>query len=502
MTSKDYVGRLFRKEPKRLLILNHPIVWFEEDELGGWNRLQLKMQLNNLVFDGGLTHKGPGAMKDHLKDLAKLSKNQGATDVRVPKRAHRFAELVKILEDKGIFEKCDFNEDDEVVNELKMQHLNEINNLRNHESLAEVSDNSGEEQKHILEDIVNATINSEIGLAYTQESSITEERSPSKKLVFNNKTDLPEDPKGVDIPPVPSASSRQIDQAMYATMEAELLKSRDIISNLKSEVSQLKKKCLELENRLATEEYDITADVQAAVSQGIDQKLKDFETKLTASLVTEMTAVYTKRDNKVAKDSSILQETKTAVDETFKRAHSTSICLPDFAKAMGLSISKTNTLNEKVQAHGKTLTQIRTKLNATVELVKEALKRQSGIASDCNGSDNTAYDGSSLPPTPSTPNPPTCSECHKIGHFGINCPVRLEFCARCLSRDHEVYECPSIRDPCQSCLDSGYGKLSFGHTEQIHYVEEPDKRELIAEYISRVCLSDWDLGSKRMRYEN
>ena len=84
------------------------------------------MQLNNLYFDGGLTHKGPGAMRDHLKDLAKLSKNQGAIDIKIPKRAHRFAELVKILENKGIFEKCDFNEDDDTVNELKQQHLNEV----------------------------------------------------------------------------------------------------------------------------------------------------------------------------------------------------------------------------------------------------------------------------------------------------------------------------------------------------------------------------------------
>ena len=84
------------------------------------------MQLNNLHFDGGLAHKGHGAMKDHLNDLAKLSKNQGAIDIKVPKRAHRFAELVKILEDKGIFEKCGSFDDENITDKLKKQHLDEV----------------------------------------------------------------------------------------------------------------------------------------------------------------------------------------------------------------------------------------------------------------------------------------------------------------------------------------------------------------------------------------
>ena len=120
-----------------------------------------------------------------------------------------------------------------------------------------MSNDQNKEQNHLLGDIVNGTINSELVLPYSLETVPSGDQISTEDSDLDSikRDGLPNDIKKDDPPQSLSVSNQPVDQAMYARMESELIKSRELIVHLKSEVSQLKKKCVDLENRLATGKY-------------------------------------------------------------------------------------------------------------------------------------------------------------------------------------------------------------------------------------------------------
>ena len=84
------------------MVTQFPLIWFREDNSGGWSRLKIKLELHNLLLDGGLVPPSVSAIRDAVKDLVATCKAQGAKIPSAPSKAISFSALVKILEDLGV----------------------------------------------------------------------------------------------------------------------------------------------------------------------------------------------------------------------------------------------------------------------------------------------------------------------------------------------------------------------------------------------------------------
>ena len=76
-----------------------PLLWFREDSQGGWTRLKIKLELNGLIFEGGLVPTSASATKDLLNDLIQTCEAQGAPVMPPPTKPVSFTTLVKRLEE-------------------------------------------------------------------------------------------------------------------------------------------------------------------------------------------------------------------------------------------------------------------------------------------------------------------------------------------------------------------------------------------------------------------
>ena len=97
----------------------------------------------------------------------------------------------------------------------------------------------------------------------------------------------------------------------------------------------------------------------------------------------------------------------------------------------------------------------------------------------------------SAPPRQGLRKPMECLDCGQRGHTKDNCPTPknlLNFCARCLSTSHPIYECPSIRDVCQICRNNNLGDLAYGH---LRYVSENLTFSYYSWIILARCITRW-----------
>ena len=83
------------------LVPQNPLIWFYADEEGSWSRLKIKLELNNLFFDGSLVPASPKAVKDAVKDLVSTCRAQGL-EIEDTQSKISYTSLVLKLESLGL----------------------------------------------------------------------------------------------------------------------------------------------------------------------------------------------------------------------------------------------------------------------------------------------------------------------------------------------------------------------------------------------------------------
>ena len=77
------------------------MIWFHADGAGSWSRLKIKLELNNLFFDGSLVPASVAALKDAVNDLVSSVRAQGLVIEEAPIKLS-YTELVLKLERLGL----------------------------------------------------------------------------------------------------------------------------------------------------------------------------------------------------------------------------------------------------------------------------------------------------------------------------------------------------------------------------------------------------------------
>ena len=77
------------------------MIWFHADGAGSWSRLKIKLELNNLFFDGSLVPASVAALKDAVKDLVSTVRAQGLVIEDTPIKLS-YTDLVLKLEMLGL----------------------------------------------------------------------------------------------------------------------------------------------------------------------------------------------------------------------------------------------------------------------------------------------------------------------------------------------------------------------------------------------------------------
>ena len=84
--------------------MDYPVIWFSEDGTGGWQRFMIKLELNNLHFDGGSLPAAKAAVQGTVRDIVDSCRAQGAVIPNIPRKATPFSQLVTKLEEMGLLQ--------------------------------------------------------------------------------------------------------------------------------------------------------------------------------------------------------------------------------------------------------------------------------------------------------------------------------------------------------------------------------------------------------------
>ena len=101
--------------------MDYPVIWFSEGGTGGWQRFMIKLELNNLHFDGGSLPAAKAAAQGTVRDIVDSCRAQGAVIPNIPKKATPFSQLVTKLEEMGLLQRTE--EESHVVDDASQEQI-------------------------------------------------------------------------------------------------------------------------------------------------------------------------------------------------------------------------------------------------------------------------------------------------------------------------------------------------------------------------------------------
>jgi len=491
---KEYLGCLVRSDTKEL-VPEYPIIWVQADQNGGWKRLKIKFDLNNLIFDGSLVPGSVSATKDSVRDLVSTCRNHGIEVAKPPTKAISYTTLVKTLESLGLVA----GDPEHDVHDVPGNGPSDLDDAALHkEHRDSVSDYVANQARYevttpVTRDALAEALQTEIDI-HNPDFIIDHTEIVGPAPPTENE-DLPSDEHVHDPAPPTDVGGDDV-----AIMKSELASAHNTIANLNGELARLRAKCLALENQASSDRGQLAAQLGSSVGQAISAGFQTLELSFANKVAVEMRAELHRQTNEIMEEVSVLKGMKSVTDMSHNTLTNIDGAMSEVAKAIGSSKAQMLSLHKKIDSNLSSpnnpdvLSQIRTTLSANTTLLNEVLKNKSfpvtGPASSASGP---------LTPNQTPQKQIRCLECGSFDHSMAQCPERLNFCARCLSNRHRVYQCPHMKDICTICKDASRGDLAHGHLSKVHQETDREKREHITRYISSICFPDWfpSFGIKR-----
>jgi len=436
-------------------------------------RLQINFELHNLFFDGGKVPANPKALKNAISDLVETCRAQGAEIITIPTKPVSFSQLVGDLEALGLLSVGDTDpapapavlpRDDPLV----VAHQAQIKKHMQNEARSDVSSPS---QPDLLAPVVTESFGEDVDLSNIEIIIDTGD------TVVTHTTLAPPSLSPSLPPPGPGTTQPQASAGCPDSEACNILRSQTVDSS--------SPKCARC----------------AAPQSTRASRIQTLEMGFCSKVGLEMRSEITRHTEVLMDQIQTLPAIKNLAEDNHSEINNLSESVTEIARTIGSSRSQMLTALKGVsngpppQAQHELLSEIRTKLSANSALLKEAIKTK---AAERSGFETPIKNTLSTPLTPLTHSKPKkCYDCSG-DHLRINCPDKLSFCARCTSRSHKTYTCPSIRSQCSICKDAGRGELAYGHTKAVHQETDREKREKITQFTAKSCFPDWvDQEKKR-----
>jgi len=441
----------------------YPILWFEEDVNGGWNRLNLKLSLHNLHFDGGLVSSSKKAAADHIKDLIEAARAQGASTISVPKKAMPFGNLITHLETHGLLPSGENQQEaaDPAVGELSAAHRAQVLEHMRDVERGEVQEPAAPLVPHnVLAPVVQELMGD----------------IPPNFVIAPLNEDEVAVPPHIEQPPanVPPP----VDEEVAITLRNELEAAMGRNHALESELAQMRTTCLMLENSANTDHGRLTDRVGEIIASKFDEGIKTLEKSIMANVAKEVRLEIHRHTDRTMEMIHLIPTINKNLNKAIETKEGSGYTINELAKHVALNAAE-------IKKIGDSTSQIRTLISANNALIKHVLTANSNVAPSIGGP----------PLTPlQTPKKARiiCDECGLQNHAKRDCPTKMEFCARCLDRSHKTFACPSYGKKCEVCDFKGLGELAYGHNKIVHQEADVDKRKRIKLLVGPTCFPDWN----------
>jgi len=497
--ARQYCGLVLCRESKEI-IPSCPIIWFSEDGVGGWDRLKIKFELHNLLFDGHSVPASTKAANDCIRDLVSRCKNHGVVVEKVPTKAIPFGKLIPKLENLGLLPKNEsepLGQGEEDAALLSVAHKETVKEFINAEERFVLIDDDklggkSSSERNNDQEVVAST--SEDCLSVVVQNTIGDISLDPQ----NGDLVIPPRPETLDPAapppeqPIPADQGNPSDQDLQV-LRKEVQQRTLTIKQLEQELSQSRAQCLQLENSLNTDRSHHATAIEQAVCRMLDEKLELWKPQLTLSVSQEIKLELTRHVDRIVDEVTKIKQWKTQIDGVSEKTKNIFDCYSDIAKGVGslklfIKTSYTDKMESKIGGYADSLSQMSSKLSANTAILAVMAKKL-----------EVEIGGNSLPGTPLTPGPTPpkkarrqCRECGSFDHIADQCPTKLDFCARCMSRQHRTFECPTVGDKCDICWRANRGEISYGHTKKVHSESDPAKRNRIVQFVNPNCFPEWE----------